>query len=79
MWWIEAIGIVATLFVLSSFICSKVAWIRRINMIGSAIFVVYGFLMGAISVWLLNGIMIFVNGYKLYKDWKVNNDKRMDA
>ena len=87
MWWKEAIGIVATLLVLTSFICVKIHWIRAVNMIGSAVFVVYGILIGALSIWLLNGIMIFVNGYQLFKLHKVktidrrhsDESKSMDA
>lgn len=67
IWWVEAIGIVATLLVLISFVNSRVSRIRFINMIGSAAFVVYGLLIHSLSVWLLNGVMILVNGYKLYK------------
>lgn len=86
MWWAEVIGVVATLFVLASFVCVKIDWIRSVNIIGSIIFVVYGLLIGAMSVWLLNGIMIFVNGYQLYKfhtqnkkDKEVQDDKSLDA
>ena len=64
---IEPIGLVATLLVLISLMQSNSKRLRIINAIGSAVFVVYGLLKGALSVWILNGICFFVNLYKLYK------------
>lgn len=63
----EIIGVIATLFVLLSFILNGEIKIRCINIIGAAIFVVYGLLINALSVWLLNGILILVHLYKLIK------------
>lgn len=63
----EIIGVVATLFVLLSFVVNGEIKIRCINIVGAAIFVVYGLLIGAMSVWLLNGILIIVHLYKLIK------------
>ena len=40
---------------------------RIINMIGSAVFVVYGALLPAISTAVLNGLLVFVNLYHLIK------------
>lgn len=73
--WIEWIGIAATCFVLLSFMQKSEVNIRRVNMIGSVIFVVYGILINSISVWLLNGVCIFVNLYKLYQLWKTQYRK----
>lgn len=65
--WKELIGILATALVLISLTQSDVKRLRIINAVGSIVFVVYGLLIGALSVWLLNGICFFVNIYKLYK------------
>jgi len=68
---IEILGILSTLFILASFILSGETKIRSVNIIGSMLFVIYGFLIGALSVWLLNGILIFIHIYKLIKLGKV--------
>ena len=64
---VEIIGLIATTFVLISFLLSGEKRIRQINIIGSFIFVVYGLVLGALSVWVLNGVLFFVHIYKLYK------------
>lgn len=64
---IEAIGIVATLFVLLSFLFSNLKYIRIVNIIGAFLLVVYGVLINALSVWLLNGALIVIHIYFLRK------------
>lgn len=64
---VEVIGIIATLFVLGSFLVDGEAKIRKINIVGAIIFVVYGVLIGALSVWLLNGALLAIHIYKLRK------------
>jgi hypothetical protein len=64
---IELIGLVATLFVLCSFLMSGERQIRIINIFGATLFVIYGALLKAPSVWLLNGALLFVHIYKLWK------------
>lgn len=64
---LEIIGIIATLFVLTSFLMTGEKNIRVINIVGALIFVVYGVLIEALSVWLLNGVLFFIHIYKLYK------------
>ena len=61
----EAIGIIATLFVLGSFLVDGERKIRKINILGAILFVVYGVLIGALSVWLLNGALLVIHIYKL--------------
>ena len=65
--WIEILGIVATLFVLLSFLFNKQKTIRIVNIIGAVVFVVYGILINSISVWLLNGALIGIHIYYLIK------------
>lgn len=69
---LEIVGIIATLFVLTSFLMSGERNIRIINIVGALIFVVYGILIGALSVWILNGALFFIHIYKLYKLNKQN-------
>lgn len=69
----EIIGLVATLFTLLSFLVKGEARIRIINAVGCVFFVIYGICINALSVWLLNGIVLIVNvyrGIKLLKEDK---------
>ncbi len=75
---IEIIGLIATLFVLVSFLASGERSIRLINIVGAFIFVIYGLLLGALSVWILNGVLFFVHIYKLIK-LKKKEPKRVGA
>lgn len=62
---VEIWGIVATLFVLTSFLCNEEKYIRMVNIVGALIFVGYGLALQAHSVWLLNGILVVIHVIKL--------------
>jgi len=64
---IEILGIISGLFVLTSFVLSGEIKIRSVNIIGAMLFVIYGIVIGALSVWLLNSILICVHIYYLIK------------
>lgn len=64
---VEALGIIATIFVLLSFLFRAEKKIRIVNIIGAALFVAYGILMGALSVWLLNTLLIIIHIYFLLR------------
>lgn len=64
---VEALGIIATIFVLLSFLFRAEKKIRIVNIIGAALFVAYGILMGALSVWLLNAALIIIHIYFLLR------------
>lgn len=64
---VEALGITATLFILLAFSMNKTKAIRFFDSIGALLFVIYGILIHAFSVCLLNFILILINSYKLYK------------
>ena len=58
---IELIGLLATLFVLVSFLQKSEVGIRKFNIIGASLFIIYGILISSISVWLLNAILLGVH------------------
>lgn len=60
----EIIGLIATFITLASFLVKGEAKIRLVNAVGCIFFVIYGLCIGAFSVWLLNGVIFFVNLYK---------------
>lgn len=58
---IELIGLLATLFVLVSFLQKSEIGIRKFNIVGASLFIIYGILISSISVWLLNAILLGVH------------------
>ena len=73
MSWYEIIGIAGTVFVLLSFLMKDLKKVRIINIVGAALFVIYGILIHAVSTWLLNGILIAIHLFYLIKDRKGEN------
>jgi uncharacterized protein with PQ loop repeat len=63
----ETVGLCATLFVLLSFLYKEPIKIRAVNLIGAVLFTAYGLLTDALSVWLLNCILIIIQIYNIIK------------
>lgn len=63
----EIIGTLASIIVLLSFLISGEKKIRVVNIVGAFVFVIYGLLINAFSVWFLNGALMVIHLYKLYK------------
>ena len=81
--WIEIIGIVATLLILASMSFRTDSYkgdvvMRILNMVGSAVFAVYGFLLPAWSTAILNTALVFVNAWHLYSLVR-NHKKEMET
>lgn len=70
---VELLGILATTCILISLTQGKVKYLHIINAVGSFLFVIYGLLLGAFSVWLLNGCCFCVDIYKVLKLHKQQN------
>lgn len=73
---IEILGVVATCFVLLSFLMKNAATIRKVNIIGAALFVIYGMLINALSVWLLNGVLLVIHIIYLTKEKRGNRNEK---
>lgn len=61
----EYLGIIATLFILFSFLKDDEKEIRKLNIIGSILFVIYGVCIKSFSTAILNFILIIVNVCKI--------------
>ena len=61
----EIIGTMASAVVLFSFLVTGEKRIRLINIFGALLFVVYGALIKAFSVWFMNAALIIVHGCQL--------------
>lgn len=66
----EIIGLIASVFVLISFIPRDIKLVRCINIVGCIVWIIYGILIGALSVWLMNSLVMIVHIYHLIKTKK---------
>lgn len=64
---LEILGYIASLIVLISLLMSSIIKLRLINLLGSAVFSLYGFLIGALPVGFMNLCICIINLYYLYK------------
>lgn len=66
---LEWIGYLASVLVAISLMLTSIVRLRIVNLIGSATFAVYGFLIGSLPVGFMNLFIVFVNIYYLYLIW----------
>lgn len=66
----EIIGYMGSLLVAFSLTMKSLQRLRIINMIGAMFFIVYGLLIGALPVALLNSLTLGVNVYNLWRMWQ---------
>lgn len=63
----ELIGYVASILVAVSLMMNAIVKLRIVNMIGALTFAIYGYLIGSIPVAAMNGFIVLINIYFLYK------------
>ncbi|SHI23068.1 YgjV family protein [Ferrimonas marina] len=63
----EWVGYLASILVAISLMMSNIKALRWWNMAGAALFVAYGTAISAIPVALVNGFIVLINIYYLYK------------
>lgn len=71
---LEWIGYIASVIIVLSMMMPSIIKFRWINLIGALLFSVYGFLINAIPVGVLNGIIVFVDIYYL---WSIYSKKEV--
>ena len=71
---VEVIGIAASVMIVVSFFVNGEKTIRAANMVGSAVFIIYGVLIGSFSLIFLNSASIVVNAIKIYK---INKERKI--
>ncbi len=64
---VEWIGYIASVLIFISLLSSSILKLRVINLVGSSIFAVYGFLIHSIPTGLMNVLIVLVNIYYLVK------------
>ncbi len=63
----DILGYLASAFVVISLLTSNIKYLRYLNMMGCLLFVIYGVLISAYPVAIMNGIAFFINIYHLTK------------
>jgi len=69
----ELIGYAASLLVAISLMMSAIVKLRVVNMIGAFTFAIYGVLIGSIPVAAMNGFIVLINIYFLFKSGTKRN------
>jgi hypothetical protein len=64
---LQWIGYAASVIIVVSMMMNSIIKFRWINLVGALLFSIYGFLIGAIPVGILNGIIVLVDIYYLAK------------
>lgn len=67
---IEIFGYIATIIVAVSFLMKDVVKLRLVNSVGCLCFVLYGVLVGAFPVAVLNALIVAINGYYILSSLK---------
>lgn len=70
----EILGTAASLLVMLSYMVDGIK-LRIINIIGSIVFVIYGIMLGGISIIVLNSVTIFIHLYYILKEVKGDGRK----
>lgn len=68
--WLEWLGYLASLIVLISLLMNSIIKLRWINLVGSCIFSIYGFFIGALPVGFMNLGIVAINIYHLVKIYR---------
>ncbi len=72
-WLVEALGVLAAVLVAASLVMKSIITLRWVNLLGCALFVVYGVAIGSLAVWLANGFGVAVNLYRLREIYRVRS------
>lgn len=68
--WLEGLGYLASIIIMTSMLMSSIVKLRWINLLGSFLFTLYGFLIGALPVGFLNGFIVIINLVHLFRMYK---------
>jgi hypothetical protein len=63
---LQWVGYIASVIIMFSMTMSSIVKFRWINLVGASLFCTYGFLIGAIPVCILNGMIVMIDIYYLF-------------
>lgn len=67
---LEAVGYLGSILVAISLMMKSLLRLRLINLVGASVFTLYGILIGAVPVALLNGLIVCIDIYYLWQMWQ---------
>jgi hypothetical protein len=67
---LEWVGYLASIIIMASMLMSSIIRLRWINMIGALLFAFYGFMIGAPPVGILNGFIVLINVFYLFRIYR---------
>lgn len=70
-YYLELLGYLASILVAISLMMRSLNTLRIINLLGALLFTVYGLIIGAYPVAVLNAFIVLVNVYYLQKAFKI--------
>jgi hypothetical protein len=73
----EIVGYIGSILVALSLSMKNIRLLRRINLVGAFTFSTYGFLIGAIPVFILNGYIVLIDIFYLYKMYTTEEQFKM--
>lgn len=65
--WVELLGYLGSALVVCSMLMTSVVRLRLVNMAGSVLSAVYGLIIGAYPLVLMNACLLAINGWQLWK------------
>ena len=65
--WVELLGYLGSALVVCSVLMTSVVRLRLVNMAGSILSGVYGLIIGAYPLVLMNACLLTINGWQLWK------------
>lgn len=68
--WLDWFGYIASLIILISLVSTSIIKLRLINTVGALLFAIYGILIGSIPTAAMNGGIVLINIYYLFKIYK---------
>lgn len=70
----ELIGYAGSALVVISLMLRSIVRLRVVNLIGAAVFALYGVLIDAPPVWIVNGAIVIIDAYHLLRIWRQGDD-----
>ena len=73
----EVLSWVATLMIIISFLIENMLWLRVVSLVGSILWVTYAIATDQLSLVVLNGALIIIQIWKIFKLIKINKNSKL--
>jgi len=73
----EVLSWVATLMIIISFLIENMLWLRVVSLVGAVLWVTYAIATDQLSLVVLNGTLIIIQIWKIFKLIKINTNSKL--